>query len=244
MIGPLLVALSWGLLRLEGKTLRVLGFDAPRTRLRQFTAGVLVAGCAAALQQLGKSWATGVPWAINPAFDGAGLVEHLRWTTNSVLFEELLFRGYLLYQAIRWLGVRRAVLLDAAAFGVYHWFSYGLFGNPVMMAFVFAFTGAFGLMLALAFARTGSIAAPIGLHLGWNLVSYLVFSAGPLGAAMWVPGNGAAQIEPSGIAGALLGIGLPLGMIAGVSAWLLRRREVAAPGLGNAPHGLDPGSSV
>ena len=41
-----------------------------------------------------------------------------------MLYEELLFRGYLLYQAMRLLGARRAVLLDAAAFGVYHWFSY------------------------------------------------------------------------------------------------------------------------
>lgn len=223
MIGPILVALSWVLLRVEGKSLRAIGFDAPRVRLREFAAGFLVAGGVVAVQQLGRSWVAGVPWEPNAAFDGALLVEHLRWNTNSVLFEELLFRGYLLYQGIRWLGIRRAVLLDAAVFGIYHWFSYGLFGNPVLMAFVFVYTGAFGLMLALAFAKTESVAAPIGLHLGWNLVSYVVFSAGPLGAALLVPGDGSAEIAPTGVAGTLLGIGVPLLMVAGVCGYLDRR---------------------
>ena len=225
MIGPILVVISWALLKVEGKSLSVIGFNAPRARLRQFAVGFLVAGTVVALQQLGRSWVAGVPWELNASFDSALLFEHLRWTTNSVLFEELLFRGYLLYQAIRWLGVRRGVLLDAAAFGIYHWFSYGLFGNPVMMAFVFFFTGAFGLMLALSFAKTESVAAPIGLHLGWNLISYLVFSSGPLGPAILVPGDGAAEIGPSGLAGVLLGIGLPLLMVVGVSWYFMRKRQ-------------------
>ena len=209
------------LLKVEGKGLDAIGFNAPRARLRQFAVGFLIAGAVAALQQLGRSWVVGLPWQLNASFDTAMLFEHLRWNTNSILFEELLFRGYLLYRAIRWLGGRRGVLLDAAAFGVYHWFSYGLFGNPVMMAFVFLFTGAFGLMLALSFAKTGSIAAPIGFHLGWNLVSYLVFSTGPLGPAILIPPDGVAAIEPSGLSGALLGIGLPLLMILSVSWYLV-----------------------
>lgn len=223
MIGPILVVVSWALLKIEGKNLSVIGFDAPLARLRQFAAGFCVAAIVVALQQLGGAWVAGVPWEFNTSFGRALLFEHVRWTTNSVLFEELLFRGYLLYQAIRWLGVRRGVLLDAAAFGIYHWFSYGLFGDPVMMAFVFVFTGAFGLMLALSFAKTGSVAAPIGLHLGWNLISYLVFSAGPLGSAILLPSDGSAAISPSGFAGVLLGIGLPLLMVTGVSWYLVRR---------------------
>ena len=227
MIGPILVAISWGLLKLEGKGLGAIGFNLPGARLREFAAGFLVAGAVVVFQQLGGAWATGIPWEHNAAFDSALFFEHVRWNTNSVLFEELLFRGYLLYQAIRWLGARKAVLLDAAVFGVYHWFSYSLFGNPVMMGFIFLFTGAFGFMLALSFARTRSVAAPVGLHLGWNLVSYLVFSTGPLGPALLIPGEGATEIAPSGWVGLLLGLGLPLLMVVSVSWYLIRNHEVA-----------------
>ena len=223
MIGPILVALSWVLLRLEGKDLGVLGFNALMRRLREFAGGFVIAGSVAALQQAGGAWATGIPWSVNPAFGLPEALEFLRWNTNSVLYEELLFRGYFLYQAIRWLGTRRAVLLDAIAFGIYHWFSYGLFGNPVMMGFILLYTGAFGVMLALAFAKTESIAAPIGLHLGWNAISQIVFSTGPLGAALLVPSGGAEAIEPSGLAGFVLGLVLPLAMIVGVSVYLVRR---------------------
>ena len=52
------------------------------------------------------------------------------------------------------------MLIDAAAFGMYHWFSYGVVGNPVAMIYVFLLTGAFGLMWARAFVVTGSVAAP------------------------------------------------------------------------------------
>jgi hypothetical protein len=165
-----------------------------------------------------------VPWRLNPSVDAALIVRSLRWNVNSVAYEELLFRGYLLYQVIRRLGTRRGVLLGAAAFGVYHWFSYGVIGNPVMMAFIFAFTGAFGLMLALAFARTKSIALPFGLHLGWNLVSYLGFSAGPLGLGLLVPGNGAARMEAAGLPDFLLDMVLPMLLVASVTWYLVRGR--------------------
>ena len=222
MIGPILLALSWILLRLEGKSLGVLGVDAPVLRLRQFGAGFLVAGLAVVIQQLAHAAVAEVPWRLNPAADAARLARSVRWNVNSVLYEELLFRGYLLYQALRRLGARRGVLLGAAAFGVYHWFSYGIIGNPVMMAFVFVLTGAFGFMLAFAFATTKSIALPIGLHLGWNLVSYLGFSTGPLGPGLLVSGNGAARLEATGFPSLLLNLVLPLVLVAGVCRYLAR----------------------
>lgn len=222
MIAPILLAISWMLLRLEGKGLGVLGLDAPWLRARQCAAGFLVAGLAVVVQQLGQAAVAEVPWRLNPAADAALLASSVRWNVNSVLYEELVFRGYLLYQAIRWLGARRGVLLAAAAFGVYHWFSYGVIGNPVMMAFIFVLTGAFGFMLAFAFAKTKSIALPIGLHLGWNLVSYAGFSTGPLGPGLFVPGNGAARLEVTGLPSLLLNLVLPLVLVAGVSAYLAR----------------------
>jgi membrane protease YdiL (CAAX protease family) len=165
VIGPLLLAVSWLLLRLEGRGLAALGLDKPVERARQFALGFLFLGTASAVQQLGLSLAAGDPFVLNATVGPGALLNSLRFTVNSVLYEELVFRGYLLYQAIRILGPRRAVLLDAAAFGVYHWFSSGIIGNPVVMAYVFVLTGAFGLMWARAFVVTGSVVAPIGLHL-------------------------------------------------------------------------------
>lgn len=226
MIGPILLAVSWLLLRLERKGLGAIGFNAPTLRARQLGAGFVIAGLVVVVQQLGVAAVAGVPWHLNPDANAALIARGLRWNVNSVLFEEFVFRGYLLYQIIRWLGVRRGVLLAAAAFGVYHWFSYGVIGNPVMMAFIFVFTGAFGLMLALAFAKTKSVALPIGLHFGWNLVSYLGFSTGPLGRGILVPGNGAARIQAAGLPGFLLNVMLPMVLITSVSWYLARKRPV------------------
>lgn len=211
MIGLILVGISWALLRAEGRGLAVLGFDQPRRRLREFALGFVVLGAFAAVQQLGYSLSTGDAFVVNPKLEVSAWLDGLRFTVNSVLYEELLFRGYLLYQAIRWLGATRAVLLDAAAFGVYHWFSYGVIGDPVTMAFVFVLTGMYGLMWAQAFAATGSVAAPIGLHFGWNAVSYLGFSAGPLvGAGLLAPASGVAQLQADGWPWLALSVGLPL----------------------------------
>lgn len=224
MIGIVLVLVSWFFLRLEGKRLIELGFNAPLLRAYQFGVGFLVAGSVVTVQQLGSAAAVGVGWQLNSEVDSALILRGLRLNINSVLYEELLFRGYLLYQAMRWLGPRRGVLLGAAAFGVYHWFSYGVFGSPVMMAFVFVLTGSFGLMLGLAFSKTKSIAAPIGIHLGWNTVAYLVFSGGPFGAGLLLPSNGASNIEVPGVLGLLIGLGLPLALVVGTCSYLLRCR--------------------
>ena len=224
MIGPILLLVSWALLRLERKNLRVLGFDFPAQRLRQFGLGFLITGGAAAAQQWSYAFSTGDTWNLNPTLTFGLLWQHARWVINSVLFEELLFRGYLLYQAIKFLGERRAVWLSAIVFGIYHWFTMGVLGNPVAMGYVFLLTGAFGGMCALAFAKTKSIAAPIGLHLGWNLISYAVFSSGPLGAALLVPASGVARMKATGASGLLLGFGLQLALSGVVIAVILRHR--------------------
>ena len=163
---------------------------------------------------------------MHPALDPRALLDHLRFTINSVLLEELLFRGYLLYRAIRWLGPTRAVLLDAAAFGVYHWFTYGVLGNPIVMAYVFLLTGMYGYMWARVFVATGSVAAPIGLHCGWNAVSYLVFSAGPLGGGRTRPGQ---RCLATGSRRSSLALNIVLPVLATVAVpWYLRRVEASA----------------
>jgi len=149
---------------------------------------------------------------------------------DSVVYEELLFRGCLLHRAVRWLGPWRAVWLDAAAFGIHHWLSDGVLGQPVAMAYVLVITGAMGLMLARAFTTTGAIAALPGMHLGRNAVTRLLFSAGPLGAMRLVPASGAASIDPDGAWHVLLSVVWLLSVAAAVvqgCRWHEKRRAAA-----------------
>lgn len=222
MIGLILLAVSWILLRIQKQSLDALGFNAPIIRARQLAAGFAAAGVVVVVQQLGLAAATDTTWLRNTEFSLTKFWQHTRWNVNSVLFEEFIFRGWLLWQAIRLIGERRAVLLSAAAFGVYHWFTMTGFSNPIAMAFIFLFTGAFGLMLAIAFARTKSMAMPIGLHLGWNCISYSVFSAGPLGRALYFPSSGVSRLQAEGWMGLLIDVVLPLVFITLTSRWLMR----------------------
>lgn len=223
MIGPILLFVTWALLRLERKNLNVIGINKPGIRLKQFTIAFLVTAVCASLQQLLLAIATGNNWTINPEINLNILLEGLRFNINTILYEELLFRGYLLYQAIRWLGGMRGCLLSAVFFGIYHWFSYGAFGNPVAMTFIFIQTGFFGLLLSYSFRHTGSIAAPIGLHFGWNFMSYSIFSAGPLGAQLLIPSGDSIQLKVEGLAWIGLQLFFPLavslGLLSALNKW-------------------------
>ena len=128
-------------------------------------------------------------WHLNPNLSFRLVVEGIWWNIKSVLFEELIFRGVLLYILIKKLGFSTAIIISAIAFGVYHWFSFGIMGQLIPMVWTFIMTGAMGLLLAYGYARTFSLYIPIAIHLGWNLTSIFIFSRGPIGAGVWVPDN-------------------------------------------------------
>lgn len=191
MIGIVVeLILSWLLLWfLCRKHLSVLGFAPTGSRRQDFAAGLFGAAVLCCvyylLQMLGGS-----RWGFNGNVTAKGLVAAAWWMVISVLYEELIFRGAPLYIAIRKWGEAKACLLSAACFGVYHWFSYNAFGNPVPMVYVFLLTGFTGWALARAFAKTGSLYLPVALHLGWNLVAGAVLSNGPLGRQLLLKAGG------------------------------------------------------
>lgn len=187
MIGLIIITITYLFLRIENRNLSVIGFNKPLQRSTEFLIGLLVAALFVTSQFILKAHFSGFDWVLNPELSWDLVLESVRWNINSVLFEELLFRGYLLYKAIELFGRRKGCFLSAIAFGVYHWFSYGVLGNVVQMAYVFLLTGLFGLTLAFAFERTKSIFLPIALHLGWNLTTIFVFSNGPLGKQLLIP---------------------------------------------------------
>ncbi|MFN2438138.1 MAG: lysostaphin resistance A-like protein [Chitinophagaceae bacterium] len=126
-------------------------------------------------------------WIVNPNLTIQLILAGIWWNIKSVLFEELIFRGVLLYILIKKLGFTRAIIISAIAFGIYHWFSFGVIGNPTQMAITFIITGAMGLLLAYGYAKTLSLYVPIGIHLGWNLTQIFIFSEGPIGNGILVP---------------------------------------------------------
>jgi len=192
------IVFSWQLLRLvERKGLSVLGLVPTGQRLKQFSIGFLIATFCCAFYFLLLAKLVQTNWVVNSQITGKIILEGMGWNIQSVLFEELLFRGALLYLLMSRLGVKKGCILSAVCFGIYHWFSFEAIGNPVNMLMVFVMTGVMGLVLAFSFAKTESLYLPIALHLGWNATNISVFSNGPLGPQLLMT-NASAPTVPLG----------------------------------------------
>jgi membrane protease YdiL (CAAX protease family) len=94
---------------------------------------------------------------------------------RTVLTEELLCRGALLYILISKLGQTKAVIISSVIFALLHWINAGVWGNLTHMAIVFTFTFAMGLLLAYSYARTFSLLISLAIHFGWNLTQNFIF---------------------------------------------------------------------
>ncbi|MCY7293030.1 MAG: CPBP family intramembrane metalloprotease [Ferruginibacter sp.] len=75
------------------------------------------------------------------------MLDGLRWNVISVVIEELIFRCVPLYILIKKLGPSKAIIVSACAFGIYHWFSFGVIGNIPQMVIMFVITGLIGSVL-------------------------------------------------------------------------------------------------
>jgi len=129
-------------------------------------------------------------WKLNPALSANLILTGIWWNVKSVLFEELIFRGVLLYILIKKLGTVRAVVISAVAFGIYHWFSFEVVGDVKQIAIVFVATGIMGLLYAYGYAKTFSLYIPVAIHLGWNVTRSVVFSETVIGDQLLV------QVKP------------------------------------------------
>ena len=88
-------------------------------------------------------------------------------------------------------------IISAIAFGIYHWFSFEVFGNPIQMIFVFLTTGIMGLLYAFGYARSFSLYIPIAIHLGWNLTRSVIFSETVIGDQLLVHVKPVPQVQVS-----------------------------------------------
>lgn len=207
MIGiAILLLLSFFLLRYFGQRLpQALGIVPNKTRLWHLFSGMLLALLFHIVLNFSIAGAVQNPYRINPSYGIADFLEALAYVLRSVLYEELLFRGALLFLLSRKAGAHMAVLLSATAFGIYHWFAWEAWGNLPQMLAVFLMTGSMGWVLALAYVRTRTIYLPFALHLGGNLANTILFSKDAAIGGQWLLKSFATDpLAPNAV------VGLPL----------------------------------
>ena len=192
MLGiAVLLIISWLLLYLIQKVhLNSLGLLPDKKISIYCLTGFILAIVLSFFAQFAGSFINDSRWILNDEVKLSTIGNAIWWDAKSVLTEELLFRGAILYILIARIGPGKSILISAISFGIYHWFSYGLLGNVVPMVLIFVGSGLMGYAWALAFSRTGSILLPFVLHLGWNLVQNIIFSKGPLGKLVLLQSGG------------------------------------------------------
>jgi CAAX protease family protein len=175
---------------LERKNLSVLGFYPSKRHLIDFILFFCIAAACCSVGFLMKIYFSGQAWQLNPDLSARLILNGIWWNVKSVLFEELIFRGVLLYILIKRIGFLKGIIISSIAFGIYHWFSFGVFGSIVPMIVTFLMTATMGLLLAYGYSKTFSLYIPIAIHLGWNLTQTFIFSQGPIGHGLFISTTG------------------------------------------------------
>jgi len=211
MIGIIvLLALSWVIFYVFEKTnLKLLFGSNPLSRSKDFLDAFLLFLLLSVLFSLIDTVLKDIQWVWNSP-DFSVILSSLWYQTKSVITEELIFRGALLYLGIKLIGEKKALYLSSAAFGIYHWFSYGVLGNITLMIFVFAITAWMGFVWAYAYIKTQTIFWAVGAHLAWNFSRTLWYPGQPFGELLFI-GETLNNKEPHGtIAYLLTGFLAPL----------------------------------
>jgi membrane protease YdiL (CAAX protease family) len=126
--------------------------------------------------------ALGLRWAPNPQSTGANVALMLWAILLIAAAEEVAFRGYALWRLTRLIGFWRAQGIVAILFALSHATLGGYSLVPALLGTVIG-----SVLYGVAFARTRSIAAPIALHSGWNIIQHLMLSPLSPSATPFVP---------------------------------------------------------
>lgn len=188
MIGILVeLAMSWLIVWLfEKGNLSVLGLRPGRKRLFDFLIFFFVTAACSSLSFLLNMLIAKSRYQLNPELSFGLIAEGTWFVVKSVLFEELIFRGVLLYILIKKFGAVWGILISSLAFGIYHWFSHELWGQPMQMLFELLSSAAIGSVMAWGYAKSRSLYIPVAIHFGWNLVQMVVFSGNTIGGQLFV----------------------------------------------------------
>ena len=184
MLGLLvIIVISWVLLRfIEKKNINVLGIIPTKKRSTQFFFGFIIMTAICLITILIESFFLNVNWKQNNIIHYDLIFDALIYHIKSALTEDLVFRGAILYILVQRIGAKKAILLSAIIFGVYHIFSYGMLGSSIILiTYIILITGATGYVWAYTFDKTNSIMMGLGFHLGHNFIMSLFYKNQPYG---------------------------------------------------------------
>ncbi|MDX1910687.1 MAG: CPBP family intramembrane glutamic endopeptidase [Saprospiraceae bacterium] len=171
-----LLAISWLLIWLfEKGNLSVLGLTPTKYRLRYFSILFIVSAMLSATTFLLRMYFAQEEYVVSQSLTTKSMLLETWYQFRTVLTEELLCRGALLYILIKKIGKTKAVIISSIIFATLHWINAGVWGNLTQMIMVFTFTFSMGLLLAYSYARTFSLLIPFAIHYGWNLTQNYIF---------------------------------------------------------------------
>jgi uncharacterized protein len=234
MIGIIVqLAISWIIMWFYEKgNLSVLGLFPTSRRLLDFALFFVITAICCSSDFFLRMKFAGQQWELNANLSASLILNGIWWNIKSVMFEELIFRGVLLYILIKKLGMFKGMLISSAAFGIYHWFSQELFGNPVQMAVTFLVTGIMGLLYAYGYAKSKSLYIPSAIHLGWNLTRSVIFSGTTIGDQLLVQVKPVPEVTVSYFIYFCIFL-LPMVSALLINYLLLKRRKKIEPGFVN-----------
>lgn len=171
-----IIAISWlTIWFFEKGNLSVLGWKPTKERLKYFTVLFILSAVFSTTAFLLRMYFAKEEYIISPSLTTKLILLETWHQFRSVLTEELLCRGVLLYILIKKIGHTKAVIISSIIFALLHWIKAGVWGNLTQMIIVFTFTFAMGLLLAYSYARTFSLLIPFAIHFGWNLTQNFIF---------------------------------------------------------------------
>ncbi len=180
--------ISWLLLKLIlHQNLLVLGFKINNQQLTHIIIALFIPVVFLAIYLVNISLWVKSPYHLNPNYTFEAFKNSAWYVLISVIYEELIFRGALLYILIKKIGAQKAQLISAISFGIYHWFTMGVLGQVVPMLFVFIITAIMGYIFALSFSISKTIYFPLALHLGYNFTFMIIFSRSNIGEQLLIP---------------------------------------------------------
>jgi len=174
-----LLATTWTVLKLRKEPFASVGFQLNRRWLAEFGWGTAIGMVQMAIAVLLVWTLGGVRLELDPARTLRALSSGLFFFLVVAINEETLFRGFPFQRLRDGIGVWPTQLLMAAFFALSHWDNPGMHGATKVWATLDIGIGA--VVYGVAYFRTGSLALPIGLHLGWNWMQGHVLGFGVSG---------------------------------------------------------------
>lgn len=220
----LLVISGFALKLVANKSLFVLGWNPPGNWKYLAILLIIITSFSAALTYLLRIVIVQEEYTFDSKLQFGQIAWSVWQNIRSVLTEELMFRGALLYLLMQRLGTKSGLLITSILFAGFHWMDTQLWSRPMELLMVTCFTFLMGLVLAGAFVRTRTIWLPILIHLAWNLVQHVVFPGMPGSPSVFILAAEPPVVTISYFALFVL-LFLPKIVVLAVNGWFLWRQK-------------------